>query len=122
MQIETYAFMMSYFYLGMFFFSGLLGVIALWKKVKKKSFRHGWVIPWMIGYFLIAMYHVFIPYMAYDDPSDPNYKWYEGWGLRDFVFHDLKLLVTGLLVGALLCFIRKRRACGRQSKWDAGQR
>lgn len=110
MNIDIYACVMTFFYMGLFILSFLTGIVCLWKRIRQqKSIRHGVVIPCLIYYSFVAGYNLFIPYIAYDDRADPNYWKYKGWEFRDFLFNDIRMLLIWLFIGALVDFIVERK-------------
>lgn len=109
MSIEAYADIMIRFYVALFLFSVFAGVVAIWNKIRKRTLKYWWIIPCTTIYAIIAAFHVFVPYIAYDDPADPNYRIYEKWELQDFILNDLKLLIIGLFVVALFYLVLRRR-------------
>ena len=110
---------MSYFYIGLFFLSVLAGFVMIWRKIRKKDIKLGWIVPYTIFYSVFSLFAVFAASIAYDDPADPNYARYQGWTLRDFVFRDLRALLIWLLIGALLYLIFERGLGGQPVKKGA---
>lgn len=109
MSIDIYASVMMYFFTGLFLLSILTGVIVTVMKIRKKTVKYWWIIPCTIIYAVVAAYNLFIPYIAYDDPADPNYRTFKNWGLRDFMLNDCKMLIIFLLAILLLYFVWKRK-------------
>lgn len=119
MSVETYATIMLNLYLGLFLLSVFVGVLAIWKWIRKKAFRYWPLIPYATFYTIFAEFHTFIAYIAYDDPADPNYNIYKNWGLSDFILNDLKALIIGLFIGALLYLYLVRGRGGAKRKIGA---
>lgn len=109
MSIETYADIMMKLYMGLFLLSVLAGAAAILSKIKKKTLKYRWFIPCTMIYSIVAVFHVFIAFIAYDDPADPNYRIYQNWELKDFIFNDIKLLLIWLLLVVLLYLVSKRK-------------
>ncbi len=109
MSIDTYAYVMIYIFIGLLLLSVLAGMAAIVMKIRKKTVKCWWIIPCTIMYSFVAVYNLFIPYIAYDDPADPNYRTFKNWGLRDFMLNDCKMLIIFLLAILLLYFVRKRK-------------
>lgn len=105
MSIETYADIMMKLYMGLFLLSVLAGAAAILSKIKKKTLKYRWFIPCTMIYSIVAVFHVFIAFIAYDDPADPNYRIYENWELQDFILNDIKLLLIWLLLVVLLYLV-----------------
>lgn len=116
MSIETYANTMMRLYIVLFLIAILVGVVAIWRGIRKKPLKRWWMIPYSLFYSIFASYSVFIPYIAYDDPADPNYRIFKNWRLHNFVLNDIKIFAVWLLVGVLLCFISARKGCKRSIK------
>lgn len=109
MSIETYTTIITRFYIVLFLFSVFTGIAALYKKIRKKPLRCWWLIPYSMIYSIFALCNTSIAFIAYDDPSDPNYQRYQNWKLHDFVIHDMKTLMIWLLIGGLLYFLLERK-------------
>lgn len=109
MRIDTYVDIMNYFFIGLFLFSILMGIVAIWKRIKKKPLKYGWIIPFTMVYSIFALYNTFIAYIAYDDISDPNYSRYENWKLYNFILNDLKMLILWLFIGVIFSVIFSRK-------------
>lgn len=109
MSIDTYANVVIYFNLGVFLLSVAVGIVVLIYCIwKRKVVRYWWVIPVTAGYSLFAQYNVFVPYIAYDDLADPNYLTFKDWGLRDFVYNDIRMLAAWLFVGVVFFLLLER--------------
>lgn len=93
MSIETYANTMIYFFLALFLLSVLADVIVILSIIRKKPLKYWRIMVWSTLYALFAMFNTSIAYIAYDDPSDPNFWRYENWNLHDFVVSDIKMLI-----------------------------
>jgi len=102
MYIETYTDIIIRLYFILFLSLIPIGILRLWKRIQKKTLKYWWIIPYSMIYLIFAAFSTFIASMAYDDPADPNYITYKNWDLCDFVFHDIKMLVIWLLIGAVL--------------------
>lgn len=109
MSVETYTTMITRLYMGLFFVSVLMSIVGIWHRIRKKTLKHWWMIPYSIIYPIFAVCSTITAYIAYDDPSDPNFRTYKNWELRDFAFNDLKMLVIWLAVGVLLYLIFRKR-------------
>lgn len=110
MNIETYANSMIYFFIGLFLVLIVMGIVCFVQKIRGRSVKHWWIILYSIGYSIFAMYNTFIPFIAYDDPADPNYHIFKGWELRDFIVNDIKMLAIWLLIGVLIYGFFNRKA------------
>ncbi|GFI23581.1 hypothetical protein IMSAGC011_02370 [Lachnospiraceae bacterium] len=111
MEIEIYVNIILYLYIGLFLLSIFTGIIALWKRIRKKSLKYAWVIPYLILYSLFALFNTFIAYNSYDDCSNPNYSRYENWKLPNFILNDVKMLIIGLFFGGIFYFVFVRKKC-----------
>ncbi len=109
MSIETYTDIMIYFYIGLFFLSVFAGMIVLWRKIRKKPLKYGWLVLYTACCSIFCVFHTFIPSIAYDDPGDPNYSRFENWKLYNFILNDIKMLVLCLLIGAALYAVFEKR-------------
>lgn len=109
MNIEAYAEIMMKLYIGLFLLSLLVGIAAVFCKIRKRTVKYWWLIPCTMLYSIVAVFNVFIAYMAYDDPADPNYGIYAEWGLRDFILSDMKVLIIFLLIVILLYLVLRRK-------------
>ncbi len=118
MSIELYTRTMCYIYISLFFLSALAGMIAILCSLRKKTLKYGWLIPCIMFYSFFATINTFVPSIAYDDISDPNFSRYEGWQLPNFILNDVKMLLFWLLFGALLYFLFKRKE--RQTSKKSG--
>jgi len=116
MNIETYATVIVYFYIGIFFLLIPVGIVSLWKRIRRKTAKCWWLIPYSMLYLLFAIFGTFTAYIAYDDLSDPNYRTYEGWELHDFVLNDIKRFILWLLIGVLLYFLFGRKKCAKSTR------
>lgn len=103
MSIEAYITFIMRLYGGLFLLVILIGAVEIWNRIRKKT-RKYWlgIIPYSILYLISAVFSTFIAFIAYDDPSDPNYARYEDWGLHDFILHDIKTFILWLFIGILL--------------------
>lgn len=113
MSIEAYADTMIYFHMGLFLLLIIIGVVAIWNRIRGRAVKHGWIIPYAVCYSISAFYGTFTAFIAYDDPADPNYGIYEGWKLCDFVLNDIKRLLIWFVIGVLLYFAFERKECKR---------
>lgn len=109
MNIETYADIMMKFYMGLFLFSVFAGAAAIWSKIRKKTFKYWRLIPCTILYSIVAVFNIFIAFIAYDDPADPNYRIYQNWKLPDFILNDIKVLIIWLFIVVLLYLVLRRK-------------
>lgn len=116
MSIDTYTTVMTYFYVGLFLLSILIGIVAIWNRIQKKPFKFSWAIPCSIFYSIFAFTGTSTAYIAYDDIADPNYWIYKNWKLQDFVFNDIKMLIIWLCIGALVYWIFGRKERKRSIK------
>lgn len=116
MNIETYGWIMCIIFTGLFAVSVLAGIIALgYNIVKRKPLKYGWIIPCVIVYSVFALFNTFVPSIAYDDISHPNYSRYEGWSLPDFILNDIKMLLLWVFIGIFLYFrFHKKETAGFQ--------
>ncbi len=94
----------------------LAGGIAVVRRIRKRTVKYWWLIPCVMVYSIAAVCNTFIAGIAYDDPADPNYGIYKGWALRDFILNDLKVLVIGLFLAALLCLVLRRKKAETTSR------
>lgn len=109
MNIESYTTFTMYFYAGLFLLFTFIGIVWIIVGIRKKTFRYWWIVPCSMFYAVFALFSTCIAYMAYDDPSDPNYRIYEGWNLQNFIFNDIKMFVIWLLaIGLLFLFYKKK--------------
>lgn len=108
-MIETYSAIMAYLYTGLFLLSVLAGLLAVWNRIRKRAFPYWWVVPYSAVYSIAALCNTFIAYLAYDDISHPNYERYANWKLHHFILNDVRMLAAGLLIGAGLFFLHKRK-------------
>lgn len=103
MSIETYTRDIIYLYIGLFLFSVFMGIVRIWKRIRKKKLKYwGGLLPCSFLYSLSTMFSTFIASIAYDDIADPNYARYMNWTLRDFILHDIKTFLLWLFIGLLL--------------------
>lgn len=109
MSIETYATVMTRFYTGLFLLFILAGIVAIWKRIRKKPLKFSCLIPCSIFYSIFAFTGTATAYIAYDDIADPNYRIFKNWKLQDFVFNDIKMLIIWLFIGALVYWIFGRK-------------
>ncbi len=109
MSIETYT--TAVFRLKLFAFLLLIpvGLWMLWRRLQKKPVRYWWAVPYSMACLIFAIFSTAIAAIAYDDPSDPNYRIFAEWELMDFVLQDIKTLAVWALLGALLCFVFGRK-------------
>ncbi len=112
MRIETYTTAVFRFDLFLFLLLIFVGIWMLWRRLQKKPVRYWWAVPYSMVCLIFAIFSTAIAAIAYDDPSDPNYRIYAGWELWDFVLQDIKTLAVWALLGALLCFVFGRRGSG----------
>ncbi len=77
MCIDIYVSIMEYFFSRLFLLFTFIGIIAIWRRMRKKPLKYGWVIPLIMVYSIFALYNIFIASIAYDDISDPNYSRYK---------------------------------------------
>lgn len=117
MSIETYANTMIYFFLALFLLSVLADVIVILSIIRKRPLKYWRIMVWSTLYALFAMYNTSIAYIAYDDPSDPNFWRYENWNLHDFVVSDIKMLIFWLFLGALIYLISEK-ANGKKTETE----
>ena len=110
MSIEVYTTFIIRFYGGVLLLVLFLGAVEIWNRIRKKT-RKYWlgIIPCSIFYLISAVFSTFVAYIAYDDPSDPNYALYENWGLQDFILHDIRTLLLWLFIGILLYLVLGRK-------------
>ncbi|MCI9463704.1 MAG: hypothetical protein HFI48_07445 [Lachnospiraceae bacterium] len=118
MSIETYANTMIYFFLALFLLSVLADVIVILSIIRKKPLKYWRIMVWSTLYALFAMFNTSIAYIAYDDPSDPNFWRYENWNLHDFVVSDIKMLIFWLFLGALIYLISEK-ANGKKTETES---
>ena len=117
MSIEIYATTIIYIYMALFLLFILTGVVYIWNRIRKKTFRFWWgIIPCSILYSISAMFSTFAAFIAYDDPADPNYARYKDWELHNFILHDIKTLIIWLFIGSLLYLIFGRKSTKRSIK------
>lgn len=117
MSIETYANTMIYFFLALFLLSVLADVIVILSIIRKRPLKYWRIMVWSALYALFAMFNTSIAYIAYDDPSDPNFWRYENWNLHDFVVSDIKMLIFWLFLGALIYLISEK-ANGKKTETE----
>ena len=108
MSIDNYCMGVIYFYIGLMLLFLCMGVVGIWNKIRQKPFKYGWIIPYSLLYLISAQILTFTAYIAYDDPADPNYMHYKGWGLKDFVLNDIRRFVIWLFIGVILFIILKK--------------
>lgn len=108
MSIESYCRGVIHFYIGLMLLFLCIGVVGIWYKIRKRPFKYWWIIPYSLLYLYSAQILTFTAYLAYDDPSDPNYKHYKGWELKDFILSDIKWFAIWLFIGALLLLVSKK--------------
>ncbi len=118
MSIETYANTMIYFFLALFLLSVLADVIVILSIIRKRPLKYWRIMVWSTLYALFAMFNTSIAYIAYDDPSDPNFWRYENWNLHDFVVSDIKMLIFWLFLGALIYLISEK-ANGKKTETES---
>mgnify|MGYP007033928682 FL=1 len=111
MCIDIYVNIMEYFFSRLFLLFTFIGIIAIWRRMRKKPLKYGWVIPLIMVYSIFALYNIFIASIAYDDISDPNYSRYKSWELHDFILNDLKMLIVWLIIGVIFYFKFSRKQC-----------
>ena len=111
---------MCYIYISLFFLSALAGMIAILCSLRKKPLKYGWLIPCIMFYSFFATINTFVPSIAYDDISDPNFSRYEGWQLPNFILNDVKMLLFWLLFGALLTSYLKGKSAKHRKSPAAG--
>lgn len=117
MSIETYAAAVSYFYIGLFFLSILMGAVDIWNRIRKKTLKYWWgIIPCSIFYSISAICSTAAAVIAYDDIADPNYAKYKNWGLHNFIFNDVKTFIIWLAIGILLYFVFGRKSTKKSIK------
>lgn len=109
MSIEAYADTMIYFHMGLFLLLIIIGLVAIWNRIRKKTLKHWWIIPYAVCYSISAAFGTFTAFIAYDDPADPNYGTYAGWKLCDFISNDIKRFIIWFVIGVLLYFIFERK-------------
>lgn len=110
MSIDSYTTAICFFYLGLFFFFVLAGIVDICHRVRKGPLKHWWgITPCGILYAFFACVSTLSADTAYDDIADPNYARYGGWELSDFIFHDIRTLVIWVLIGLAVYFVSKSR-------------
>lgn len=110
MSIEAYGRIMCIFYIGLFLVSVLVGIIAVgYTILRKKPLKYGWIIPCITVYSIFALCNTFVPSIAYDDVSHPNYSNYENWQHFNFILNDIKMLLIWLIIGILIYFVFRRK-------------
>lgn len=103
MSIDTYVRGIVYLYIGLFLFSIFMGIVRIWYRIRKKKMRYwGGLLPCSFLYLISAIFTTFFAWIAYDDPSNPNYYHYKNWTLRDFILHDIKTFLIWLSIGISL--------------------
>lgn len=105
MSIERYTLFMACFHGGLFFFLIVAGVVEFFIRIRKRTLKFWWVTPCAISYSQWATVITTAVYMVLDDVSHPDYWKYKDWGLWDFVFLHIKILIIWLLIGALFYFL-----------------
>lgn len=110
MNIETYVTIVLRLYAGLFLLSAFAGAVGIWKRVREKPLKFWWGIsPCAILYSFFASLSTFVAYLAYDDPSHPQYHEFKDWGLYDFMMHDVKTLIIWLAIGFLFYFASENK-------------
>lgn len=105
MSIEMYVTSVIYLYIGLFSLAVVMGMVAIWRRIRKKTLKCWWLIPCSMLYLIFAICITFTAYIAYDDPADPNYSIFKNWGLHDFILNDIKMLAIWAFIGALLYLV-----------------
>lgn len=116
MSIELYTTIVVWFYAALFLLCTVIGGVRIWKRIRKRTVKYGWIIPCAMFYLISAAIGTLTALIAYDDPADPNYGIFGGWELHDFVLNDIKRLFIWLFIGALLYFLFERKKCGKLFK------
>ena len=116
MSIEMYATSVNYLYVGLFMLAAVMGIVAIWRRIRKKTLKGWWLIPCSMIYLIIATFSTFTAYIAYDDPADPNYSIYKDWGLHNFILNDIKMLAVWVVIAALLYFVFESKKCNKSIK------
>lgn len=123
MNIETYGRVMGIIFIDLFIVSVLAGIIAIgYTIIKRKPLKYGWIIPCVIVYSVFALFNTFVPFIAYDDISDPNYSRYEDWELPDFILNDIKMLLIWVFIGILIYFRFSKKKSDSFQKADGRTR
>ena len=108
MSIETYVANILRLYMELFLACILISIVEVWNRIRKKPLKYWWgIIPCSMLYLFSAAISTFVAYVAYDDPSHPQYDKFKNWGLNDFILHDIKTLIIWLLIGLTLYFASK---------------
>lgn len=113
MSIEMYVTGVIYLYIGLFLLAVVMGIAAIWRKIRRKTLKCWWLIPCSMLYLIFTISITFTAYIAYDDPADPNYSTYKDWGLREFILNDIKMLAIWAFIGALLYLVFEGKKCNK---------
>ena len=105
-----------YLYMGLFLLAVVMGIVAIWRRIRKKTLKCWWIIPCSMLYLIFTTFNTFSAYIAYDDPADPNYSIYKDWGLHDFILNDIKMLAIWVFIGALLFLVFERKKGNKSIK------
>lgn len=109
MGIEMYITSVIYLYIGLFLLAVVMGIVAIWHRIRKKTLKCWWLIPCSMLYLIFTTCITFTAYIAYDDLADPNYSTYRNWGLRNFILNDIKMLAIWVFIGELLYLVFERK-------------
>lgn len=113
MGIEMYITSVIYLYIGLFLLAVVMGIVAIWHRIRKKTLKCWWLIPCSMLYLIFTTCITFTAYIAYDDLADPNYSTYRNWGLRNFILNDIKMLAIWVFIGELLYLVFERKKCNK---------
>lgn len=113
MSIEMYVTSVICLYIGLFLLAVVMGLAAIWRRIRKKTLKCWWLIPCSMLYLIFTTCITFTAYIAYDDPADPNYSIFKDWGLHDFILNDIKMLAIWAFIGALLYLVFERKKCNK---------
>lgn len=102
MTIETYTAKIAGFYMLLFLFTSLLGIVEICNRIRKNKVIWAGFFPCSFLYSIFGFFSILTAYMAYDDVADPNYWRYQDWTLQDFILQGIRTFLIWLSIGISL--------------------
>lgn len=102
MNIETYVGKIVGFYMVLFLFTILLGIVEICNRIRKNKVIWAGFFPCSLLYSIIGIFSTFSAYLAYDDITDPSYGSYKDWVLQDFILQGIRTFLIWLSIGVSL--------------------
>lgn len=121
MNIETYVGKIVGFYMVLFLFTILLGIVEICNRIRKNKVIWAGFFPCSLLYSFIGIFSTLSAYMAYNDITEPGYGSYKGLGITGFYFTGCQKLSNMAVHRGIALFIIEMEHVKEEKETETNQ-